>query len=264
MMISLRILLVCSLLLAGSLAWAELKTEELKYAVGDDRFTGYLAYDDATSGERPGVLVVHEWWGQNAYARKRAEMLAELGYTALAVDMYGEGKVADHPDDAKKFMQAVVSNMPVAEQRFNTAKTLLQNHPTVDGEQLAAIGYCFGGGIVLHMARAGAELDGVVSFHGTLGTEKPAQAGAVKAEVLAFTGADDPFAPPEQVKAFEEEMRSAGATYELVSFPGVKHSFTNPGADKIAETYGMPLAYDEAADKASWAQMQQFFDKLFE
>ncbi|WP_455234867.1 dienelactone hydrolase family protein [Thiogranum longum] len=247
----------------GFPAIAEIQTREVTYQVGGSEFTGYLAYDDALSGKRPGVLVVHEWWGHNAYARKRAEMLAQLGYTALALDMYGTGKVAEHPDDAKKFMQAVTSNMPEAQKRFTAARNLLSEQDTVDSSQIAAIGYCFGGGMVLNMARAGMDLDGVVSFHGSLGTQTPAQAGQVKARVLVLTGADDPFIPPQQVQGFEQEMKAAGVDYEVHSYPGVKHSFTNPDADSFAERFDMPLAYDEAADKDSWQRMQVFLKSVF-
>lgn len=244
-------------------AFAALQGKEIVYHVGDNEFTGYLVYDDAIEGKRPGVLVVHEWWGHNAYARKRADMLAREGYTAFALDMYGTGKVADHPDDAKAFMQAVTANMPEAERRFDKAKALLQQQPTVDADHIAAIGYCFGGGIVLHMARAGEDLDGVVSFHGSLGTEVPARKGEVKARVLVFTGAADPFAPPQVVAGFEKEMQAAGADYRVVSYPGVKHSFTNPEADGFAQRFGMPLAYDKHADEDSWKQTGEFFTEIF-
>lgn len=242
---------------------AALKSDDIVYRVGDQDFTGYLVYDDAIKGKRPGVLVVHEWWGLNDYARKRADMLAQMGYTAFALDMYGTGKVADHPDDAKGFMQTVTSNMPEAEKRFDKAQSILQQQPTVDAKHIAAIGYCFGGGIVLHMARAGDDLRGVVSFHGSLGTEVPAEKGRVKARVLVFTGADDPFAPAATVAAFDQEMQSAGADYELVSYPGVKHSFTNPDADKFAQRFGMPLAYDKHADEDSWQRTRAFLTEIF-
>lgn len=252
-----------TILVAAAPAWAELQTEEVSYTVSGKDFTGYLAYDDAVEGKRPGILVVHEWWGLNDYARKRAEMLAELGYTAFAVDMYGSGKTADHPDDAKAFMQEALSNLPEAEKRFNAAKQLLQEHETVNAEKIAAIGYCFGGGVVLHMARAGADLDGVVSFHGSLADRTPAKPDQVKAEVLVFTGEADPFVPPEQVEAFVGEMEKAGVEYQVVGYPGVKHSFTNPHADEAAKQFNMPLAYDAKADQDSWQHMQAFFDEIF-
>ena len=224
---------------------------------------GYRAGDDGIVGERPGVLVVHEWWGHNDYARKRAEMLAALGYTALALDMYGDGKVADHPDDAKAFMMAATSDGAALAARFDAAHDLLKAHATVNADQVAAIGYCFGGAVVLNMARAGKSLAGVVSDHGSLGTQAPAQAGQVQAAVLVFNGADDPMVPAEQVAGFEQEMRAANVDYELINYPGVKHSFTNPQADAFGQRVNMPLAYDAEADRDSWERTQQFFDRIF-
>jgi len=242
---------------------AEVQTQEITYKVGNNEFTGYLAYDDAISGKRPGIIVVHEWWGHNDYARKRAKMLAELGYTAFALDMYGSGKLAAHPNDAKQFMQAVMSNLSEVQKRFQAAHKILTDHASVDKDKTAAIGYCMGGGISLHMARFGVDLDGVVSFHGSLGTKTPAKPGQVKARVLVFTGEADPFVPAEQVSAFEKEMKMAGVSFELKSYPGVKHSFTNPIADGFGERFNMPLAYDEAADKDSWQRMLVFFEEIF-
>jgi dienelactone hydrolase len=242
---------------------AELKTETIAYRVGDKEFTGYLAYDDAVAGKRPGVLVVHEVWGQNEYIRKRAEMLAGLGYTAFALDMYGGGQVADHPDTAKAFRQAVMSDMAVAATRFDAAKAVLLRQPTVEADKVAAIGYCMGGTIVLHMARLGADLDGVISYHGGLATQTPAQPGTVKAKVLVFTGEADPMVPKDQVQAFVGEMQQAGAEYMLVGYPGAKHAFTNPEADDLGQRFGMPLAYDKAADTDSWAQTGFFLKRIF-
>jgi len=242
---------------------AEVRTQEITYKVGHNEFTGYLAYDNAISGKRPGILVVHEWWGHNDYARKRAKMLAELGYTAFALDMYGSGKLAAHPNDAKQFMQAVMSNLSEVQKRFQAAHQILTDHASVDKDKTAAIGYCMGGGISLHMARFGVDLDGVVSFHGSLGTKTPAKPGQVKARILVFTGEADPFVPAKQVEAFEKEMKMAGVSFELKSYPDVKHSFTNPAADGFGERFNMPLAYDEAADKDSWQRMQAFFKEIF-
>jgi dienelactone hydrolase len=242
---------------------AELKTETIAYRIGDKEFTGYLAYDDAVSGKRPGVLVVHEWWGHTPYARKRAEMLAGLGYTAFALDMYGTGQVADHPQSAKAFKEAVMSDLAVAVERFDAAKAVLLAHPTVDAQKVAAIGYCMGGSVVLHMARSGADLDGVISYHGGLATQTPAQPGKVKAKVLVFTGEADPSVPADQVQAFVGEMQQAGVNYGLVAYPGAKHGFTNPEADALGQRFGMPLAYNKAADTASWAQTEFFLKQLF-
>jgi dienelactone hydrolase len=260
---ALIVLLVLATAGAGA-AVAGLRTEVVEYRVGDDTFSGYLAWDDASAARRPGVLVVHEWWGHNPYARKRAEMLAGLGYTAFALDMYGSGKLADHPDDAKAFMTAVTSDMPAAEARFGKALELLRGQDTVDAQRIAAIGYCFGGGMVLHMARAGMDLDGVASFHGSLGTKTPAQPGRVKASVLVLNGAADPFVPPEQVQAFEQEMETAGVDFTLVNYPGVKHSFTNPDADSFGKQFDMPLAYDAKADADSWERLQVFLKTIFQ
>jgi len=235
----------------------------VSYREGDTLLKGMLAYDDAIEGARPGVLVVHEWWGQNDYARKRAKMLAELGYTALAVDMYGEGKTADHPKDAGAFSSAVGGNLPLAKARFDAALEVLRKDPTVDKDRIAAIGYCFGGGIVLNMARLGEDIDGVVSFHGSLGTKSPAKKGDVKAAVRVFNGADDPFTKPEQITAFKQEMENAGVDYKFVNYPGAKHSFTNPDADQYGKEFDLPLAYNEHADKDSWKQMQAFFKEIF-
>lgn len=242
---------------------AALVTKEVSYKDGDTVMKGYLAYDNKFKGKRPGVLVVHEWWGHNAYARKRAEMLAGLGYTALAVDMYGNGKHTEHPKDAGAFSGEVKKNMAVAESRFLAARTLLANQVVTDENKIAAIGYCFGGGIVLEMARRGVDLDAVVSFHGSLPTTHPAQKGMVKARVLVLNGADDPFTKPEQIKAFKDEMKAAGVNYEFVNYPGAKHSFTNPDADKYGKQYNLPLAYNKKADKASWKKMQQLFKEVF-
>jgi len=244
-------------------AHAEVQSRVIVYQVGGVEFTGYLAFDDATSAKRPGILVMHEWWGHNAYARKRADMLAAMGYTAFALDMYGTGKLAKHPDDAKAFMQAATSDMTVMKARFQAALDILLKQPSVNQEKTAVIGYCMGGGMALGMARAGADVDGVVVFHGSLGTQVPAKKGQIKAEVMVFTGADDPFVPVEQVQAFKQEMNDAGVTYTLKSYAQTKHSFTNPEADRFAEEFGMPLAYNKVADKDSWQQMQQFFKRLF-
>ena len=259
-----RLLLPALLLLLVSLtAHADVQTKEITYQVGDTEFTGYLAYDDAKTDKRPGILVVHEWWGHNAYARKRAEMLAALGYTAFALDMYGTGKIADHPDDAKVFMRAVMGDLPEMKKRFEAGLNILISHPSVNSEKTAAIGYCMGGGIALNMARAGADLDGVVVFHGSLAAKEPVASGQVKAEIMVFTGAEDPFIPRAQVLAFESEMKAAGVTYTVTTYPDAKHSFTNPEADSFGERFDMPMGHDRAADEDSWQQMLQLFERIF-
>ena len=223
---------------------------------------GYLAYDENVKGKRAGVLVVPEWWGLNDYARRRARMLAELGYTALAVDMYGEGKVVMTPDEAGKLSSGAMKDFDVAKARFLAAVDFLKGQATVDPNRIAAIGYCFGGGVVLNMARQGVDLKGVVSFHGSLPAVKPAQAGSVRAKILVLTGGADKFVPPEQVEAFKKEMNSAGADFRVVSYPGVLHSFTNPDATELGKKFSMPIAYNAKADKDSWGEMKGFLSTV--
>jgi dienelactone hydrolase len=239
------------------------KGEPVSYNTGELTFNGYLAYDDSISTKRPGILVVHEWWGHNEYARQRARMLAELGYVALAVDMYGSGKKAEHPEDAGKFAAEVRQNLPAAKKRFLAAMQILKDHPLVDQTHIAAIGYCFGGTVVLQMARQGLDLDAVVSFHGALATDNPAVPGAVKARILVCDGADDKLVPPGQIKMFFMEMKKAGVDFKFVSYPGAKHSFTNPDADTYAKKFNLPIGYNAEADKRSWQDMQDFLEESF-
>ncbi len=239
---------------------ARVQTREIEYRQGDTVLKGFIAWDDAVQGKRPGVLVVHEWWGLNDHARNQARRLAEAGYVGLALDMYGNGKVTTHPQDAQAFVTEVTKDPAVLAARFNAALDVLKKDPRVDTTRLAAVGYCFGGAVVLGMARAGADLGAVVTFHGALATQTPAQPGKVKARILVLAGAADPFVPPEQVEAFKKEMQAAGARFQVVSYPGAKHGFTNPDA----ASYGMSqLAYDAAADRESWAAMLKLFREQF-
>ena len=242
---------------------AEIISQQISYRDNGTTMNGLISYDNSIKGKRPGVLVVHEWWGHNAYARKRAEMLAQLGYTALAVDMYGDGKTANHPKDAGKFSQAVGGNMPLAKARFEAALKTLKNHQSVNTENIAAIGYCFGGGIVLNMARSGIDLKGVASFHGSLASGITAEKGNVKTQIRVYNGADDPFVKAEQIENFKKEMDAAKVSYLFVNYPGAKHSFTNPEANKFGAKFGLPLAYNATADKQSWHSMQLFFKNIF-
>ena len=249
-------IIALALLTSATAAWAEIKTKEILYTQGADTLTGYLAWDDARAGKRPGVLVVHEWWGHNAHARHQAERLAKAGYVGFALDMFGQGKVTTHPDQAQAFIAEATKDPPRMAARFEAARAQLVSDPHVDPTRLAAIGYCFGGGVVLGQARAGADFDAVVTFHGMLATEHPAEKGKVRAQLLVMTGAADPFVPGEQVTAFEAEMKAAGARYRVIRYPGVKHSFTNPDAAKA----GMDaLAYDADADRKSWQAMLDLF-----
>jgi dienelactone hydrolase len=241
----------------------KIEGKPVEYTAGGVTLKGYLAYDEHVKGKRPGVLVVHEWWGQNEYVRKRARMLAELGYTALALDMYGEGKMAGHPDEAGKFASEVMKNFPVAKERFLAALEFLKKQPTVDPDRIAAIGYCFGGGVVLNMARQGVDLRGVASFHGSLAVVKPDQPTPIKAAVRVYNGADDKFSTPEQIEALKKEMADQKVNFKLVNYPGAVHSFTNPDATELGKKFNMPIAYNKAADKASWKDLQGFLKEIF-
>ncbi len=251
---------VAALLLAAGTALAAPKIEgkAVEYTAGGVTLKGYLAYDENLKGKRPGVLVVHEWWGQNEYVRRRARMLAELGYTALALDMYGEGKIASHPDDAAKFSSEVMKNFPVAKERFLAALDFLKQQPTVDPGRIAAIGYCFGGGVVLNMARQGVDLKSVASFHGSLAVVKPEQPEQIRAAVRVYNGADDKFATPEQIEALKKEMAEQKVDFKFVNYPGAVHAFTNPDATRLGKKFNLPIAYNAAADKESWKDLKGF------
>lgn len=258
-----KFLIVAALSLYTLSARAAIQEREVTYSADGTPLKGYIAYDDAVQGKRPGVLVVHEWWGLNDYARSRARKLAEQGYTALALDMYGNGKQALHPDDAGKFAGEVAKNAPVARARFEAALNLLKQEPTVDANNIGAVGYCFGGSVVLEMARAGENLKVVESFHGGLSTQHPAERGKVAAWVASFSGEADPMIPAKHVEAFKKEMENAGATFMVVTYPGVEHSFTNPDATRYGEEFKLPLAYNAGADKDSWAQGMAFMKDAF-
>ncbi|MFH5803294.1 dienelactone hydrolase family protein [Alienimonas sp. DA493] len=248
---------VAALAVGAVAAPAAVKTETVEYQHDGTTFKGFVAYDDALDGPRPGVLVVHEWWGLNDYAKHRAEMLAELGYVAFAVDMYGQGKTAEHPEEASKFAGMVRDNVDDWRARALAGLDQLKKHPKTDAGNLAAIGYCFGGATVLQMAYAGAPVKAVVSFHGALPAPSQEEAENVSAGVMICHGAADGFVPPEQVKACLEPLEKAGADYVFTAYAGAKHGFTNPGADER----GMDgLAYDAKADARSWAAMKALFD----
>jgi len=251
-------ILVIAALSLASVASAAVKTREVEYTQGETKLHGLLAWDDAVAGKRPGVLVVHEWWGLNDYARHRAEALAHAGFVAFALDMYGDGKVTTHPQDAEAFATEATKDPAVTAARFNAGREQLLADPHVDPKHIGAIGYCFGGGVVLDMARSGADLGAVATFHGMLATEHPAEPGKVRAPMLVMTGTDDPFVPAEQVAKFESEMKAAGANFRVIRYPGARHAFTNPDA----ASYGMnQLVYNADADKKSWAAMLSMFRK---
>jgi dienelactone hydrolase len=254
------LLLLCMALAVK--ASAAIRTETVEYRQDGAVLEGYLAYDDSIKGPRPGVLVVHEWWGINDYIKRRTGQLAELGYVAFAADIYGKGSRAKTREEAGalagKFRGGTDRNLLRA--RVNAGLDVLKNNPLVDPKRVAAVGYCFGGTAVLELARSGADVAGVVSFHGGLGTPDTSDAKNIKGKVLALTGADDPSAKPEQVIAFEDEMRKAGVDWYLVSYSNAVHGFTNPenGSDN-----SRGAAYNEKADKRSWQAMKDFFEEIF-
>lgn len=257
-----KLLLIALLpLLFVATARAALHTEVVEYNHGDNVLEGYLAYDDATKDKRPGVLIVHEWMGHNPYVRQRADQLAKLGYVAFALDMYGKGVQAKDAQEAGKMAGEFKNDRKLMRDRAGAGLDVLRKQSLVDPKRVAAIGYCFGGTTVLELARGGADIAGVVSFHGDLATPHPEDAKNIKCKVLALHGADDPFVKPEVVAAFEEEMRKAGVDWELVAYGNAVHSFTNPGAGKDASK---GAAYNEKADHRSFQAMKAFFAEIFE
>jgi len=243
------------LALAGT-AGAAVQTKEIEYEEGGAKFKGVLAYDDAAKGKQPGVIVFHEWWGLNDYAKMRAKQLAELGYVAFAADMYGVGKVTDHPDDARKMATEVRMNQKVWLARAQAALKVIQAQEQVDPDKIAAIGYCFGGSTALLLASSGAPLKAVSTFHAGLPPITADQAKMIKARVLVNNGADDTFVAKESIDKFKSALDDAGVKYQFVNYPGAVHSFTVKEADKV----GMKgMAYNEAADTKSWQAMRDLF-----
>ena len=246
---------------AVSLGSAEgaIKEEPVDYEAGGTKMKGIVVYDDAVKGKRPGVIVVHEWWGITPHVRSEARNLATRGYTAFVADMYGDAKTANNPKDAGALSGEVRKNPDLMKARFDAAKAALAKHASVNADRIGAIGFCFGGSVVLDMARAGEGLAGVVAFHAGLDPAAgPAPAGKVKAKVLVLNGDDDPFIKPESIDAFKKEMQSAKVDYRYVSYAGAKHAFTNPDATAKGKQFNLPLAYDAKADKASKSEMQKF------
>ena len=239
---------------------AEIKSQPIEYKQGDTVCEGWLVYDDASKDKRPGVLVAHQWKGLIAYEKRRAEMLARLGYVVICADIYGKGVRVDNPQDAAKLATKYKDDRPLLRARVNAAFDQLKKQPLVDARRTAAIGYCFGGTTVLELARSGADVAGIVSFHGGLNTPTPDDATRIKGKVLALHGADDPYVPPTEVAAFEEEMRKAKIDWQLVGYGGAVHSFTmkEAGSDN-----SKGAAYNEKADQRSWEAMKVFFAEIF-
>ena len=240
----------------------KIESSEVIYSTDSTQMKGYIAYNKNIEAKRPGIIVVHEWWGHNDYTRERADMLAELGYTAIAIDMYGDGKQAAHPKDAGKFSGLVMKNIDVAKARFDAALELLKNHPSVNSEDIAAIGYCFGGSVVLTMANAGEDLDAVAAFHS--GVQLPIMPNdKLKAKVLVANGADDPFVSKESVTNFKSAMDSINADYEYISYEGAKHAYTSKGATALGKKFNLPLEYNAEADDKSWEALKTLLTETF-
>lgn len=247
--------LVCS-----AAAQAEVQSRTVPYEHDGVPLQGFMAWDDALTDKRPGVIVVHEWWGLNDYARKRAEMLAHLGYVAFAVDMYGKDKVTEHPQQAGEWAKQIQANVQNWRERALLGLDILRNDEHANPDQLAAIGYCFGGATVMQMAYAGALLDGVVSFHGSLPVATKDQSDQIQAKILVAHGSADAFVPQERIVSFQKALDEAGADWQMIYYGGAHHSFTNPNAG----THGIPnLRYDPKADERSWEHMLLFFDEIF-
>ena len=246
--------------LLSSFAQAAVKTETVTYKVGDQAFKGHLAWDDSAKGKRPGVMVVPEWWGLNDYARKRAEQLAGMGYVAFAVDMYGDGKVTEHPKEAGEWAGAVRKDPKVWEARALAGLKVLRDHPAVDGKKLASIGYCFGGSTSLQLAFSGADLAVAVSFHGALPSPDDSRLKDCKTKILICHGAADSFIPEESIQKVRAALENADIDYQMIYYGNAVHSFTVPDADKR----GLKgIAYNAAADRRSWAAMTNLFQEVF-
>lgn len=241
-------------------AQAAIRTEVIEYQQGNTVLEGYLAYDDALPGRRPGVMLVHEWTGIGSYVKRRTEQLAQLGYVAFAADIYGKGIRPQTPAAAAAEASKYRNNRQLMRDRAQAGLGILQNHVRVQPRQIAAIGYCFGGTTVLELARSGAEVAGVVSFHGGLGTPNPGDAQNIKAKVLVLHGAADPLVPPAEVAAFQQELTAAKVDWQMISYGGAVHSFSNPEAGKDP---AQGVAYNETADRRSWKAMRQFFAEIF-
>ena len=253
--ISVLVLVLCF----AATAEARLQTQVVEYRHGGVVLQGYLAFDDAFKGKRPGVLVVHEWWGINDFIRERTERLAKLGYVALAADIYGKGVRTTDVEEAAAISGKYKKDPELLRSRGRAGLAKLRSLKQTDAKRLAAIGFCFGGTTVLELARSGSDVRGVVSFHGGLGTEEPAEEKHIKASVLVLHGADDPYVPPEEVTKFHDEMRRAGADWQMIIYGGAVHSFTNPDAGND-KTKG--AAYNEKADRRSWQAMRDFLYTL--
>ena len=241
----------------------KIKEDNVTYTGDNISMSGFVAYDENKEGPRPAVIVVPEWWGLNDYPKHRAKQLAELGYIAIAIDMYGNGKTADNPDSAGKYATPFYQDPQMAKRRFEAALQKLKSYSQTDTSKIAAIGYCFGGAQVLNMARLGENLKGVVSFHGNL-MGVPADKSKLKAAILVCHGAADTFVSTKEIELFKQEMVKVGADYKFNAYDSAKHAFTNPEATELGKKFNLPIAYNAAADSASWNDMKSFFNRIFQ
>lgn len=237
-------------------------TQSIDFQVADTSHKAYLAFDEQSAAAQPGILVLHEWWGMNDNIHRRVHMLAELGYAAMSIDLFGDGKVAADADEAGAMMNAALADMENTGAILQQGHQLLCGQNMVDAEHTAAIGYCFGGAMALHSARLGLPLNAVVSFHGALGATREIAAGDVKANILVCHGEADSMVTMQDLEAFKAEMDAGGVGYEVITYPGARHGFTNPEADTNAARYGVDVGYQQQADEASWAAMQEFFKRV--
>ncbi len=240
----------------------QIKEETISYSLDTLTMNGYAAWDASSDKKRPVVMVVHEWWGLNDYTKSRVKQLAELGYYAFAVDMFGNGKTVDNPKDAQALVTPFYMDPSFGKARFDAGLAKALSSAAADSVNVAAIGYCFGGTQVLNVAMLGDRLNGVVSFHGGLETA-PANKDLLKAQVLVLNGDADPMVPADQVAAFKKKMDSIGANYKLINYPGATHAFTNPRSTEVGQKFNIPIAYNAAADSASWNEMKTFFLQVF-
>lgn len=236
--------------------------EEVTYTENGTTLKSYVAYDAGKNGKRPVVIVVPEWWGVTEYTKRRARMLAELGYIAIATDMYGDGKVAADPKQAQEYATPFYQDPNMGKNRIVAAILKVRQYPQADQQKIAAIGYCFGGSMVLNAAKLGTYLNGVVSFHGGLKTV-PASKGVVTGKMLVLNGGADKFVPEEDIANFKKNLDTAGVSYKFISYPGALHAFTNPDATANGKKFNMPIAYNASADKKSWAEMRTFLWNIF-
>jgi len=240
-----------------------IREEIVTYKVAGVTFKGFVAYNESTKEKRPAVLIVHEWWGLNDYSKMRARKLAELGYIAMAVDMFGDGKIAANPKEAQDFTMPFYKDPQLGKSRLDAAIKKIKEYSQTDPRNIAAIGYCFGGYIVLNSAKLGADLKGVVSFHGGLGGVTPDKK-LLKAKILVCHGASDKFVSQKDVEGFKHQMDSISADYSFKVYANATHAFTNPDATKIGKEFNMPIEYNAEADKDSWNDMKAFLNRLFE